>query len=110
MVDRQRGVVFTALAGEDRVIALDYATGAVLNSAPTGPRPWGLLANADYSAIYTPDFGGDTVSVVCIADQWTTATLQAQAKPIWLVGGPYLYAMNSDADSVSVFATGEGCA
>ena len=80
-----------------------------MDSAPTGSRPWGLLANADASRLYTPDFGADTVSVVCATGPWATATLQAQAGPIWLVGGPYLYSMNSLDNSVSVFATGQDC-
>ena len=109
VVDVKGRRIITALAGEDRVVALDYDTGAVLDTAPTGSRPWGVLANADVSRVYTPDFGADTISVVCTTSPWTTATLQAQAQPVWLVGGPYLYAMNAAASSVSVYATDQSC-
>lgn len=73
------GSVWVSLYGEDRVVRLDPATGAVRGSTPTGKAPCGLASGA--GSIWVENYNSDSVTRVDATTGAVQATIGVGSSP-----------------------------
>ena len=61
-VDQRRGRVYVAVRGDDRIVALDRRTGAIVAETPTGFRPFGVVLHPDGDRLFVTEEGDSLVA------------------------------------------------
>ena len=105
------GVLFTVCQLRRRLRAIETGTGEILDSAPTGPDPYGVALHPGGAKAYVSSERHDRVDVYDISDPGEMRLVKAipvQKNPEGLAvseDGSNLYVTNADEDSVSVVCT-----
>ena len=80
--------LFVTLNGDDRVVAVNTATGKVVARTNTGNQPRSMAISSDGQALYVVNYASSTVSVLKASDLSVVRTFPVPSHPIGIAYEP----------------------
>jgi YVTN family beta-propeller protein len=80
--------LFVTLNGDNRVVAVDTATGQVVARTATGTQPRSMAISSDGQALYVVNYASNTVSVLKASDLSIVRTFPVPDHPIGITYEP----------------------